>query len=776
MRAAAIASVGLLAACSLDLSAIPRASDGGAPGDAIASDADATSDTGVIECTCEAGAGCWDGRCARVLSLAGGYEHTCALLDDGDVACWGGNSYGELGNGDRTGRGAPTRVVGLPGRAVQVVAGQRHACARLEDLRVACWGIDTSGQTGDGAPLSLRVVEPAIVRGLESVIDLAGGAAHTCALRDATPNEVWCWGYAANGQLGTAATDPSPIPIRVPGLVDPIAVACGGFHSCAVEADSTGRCWGYNGYGQLSQIASAALAAVPVELAPMTPLTDIRDFALGTLASCALRNGGDVWCWGSADRGQLGDGTFTSRHTPAQVPGVTGAVEIAAGPHSTCAVLATGEALCWGENDYAQLGIGEGADAISPMRARVDEAITTMSFGTDYACAVGTSGAVLCWGRNAGGQLGDGAPRHVPVPERVEGAPATTIAVTGSTSHFCAHAPDAIGCWGYNEIGMLGDGTLADRSTPVPVAVTGALEVSAGSTHTCARLATGVSCWGANGSYQLGRIDTQPILPPGPVTDLEGLAVADVEAGGQHNCVVTSEGAVGCWGNNNYGQLGQATMSMANSVAVLWPVALASGMVEVALGEWHSCALARDGVVSCFGLGIDGQLGDGMLRSRVAPTAVLDLDPARSVSAGSVHTCAITTTGALYCWGSNDDGQLGDGTTTRRTLPAHVATLSDVRAVSAGTWHTCAIVGATGEVHCWGSNANGALGDGTLVSSPTPVRALLDGRATSIAAVAETTCAVTDEGLYCWGSVDYGKTGDGRPLIEPVPIRTAGSP
>ncbi|HOY62044.1 MAG TPA: RCC1 repeat-containing protein, partial [bacterium] len=266
-------------------------------------------------------------------------------------------------------------------------------------------------------------------------------------------------------------------------------------------------------------------------------------------------------------------------------------------------------------------------------------------------------------------------------------------------------------CWGNNDYGILGDGTTTDSNIPVDVVglTNGVVSVSSGVMHACALTTSGgVKCWGDNAHGKLGDgMITSSTIP----VDVVGLTsgVALISSGAYHTCALTTSGGVKCWGNNDYGQLGDGTNT--DRHAPVDVVGLTSGVASVSSGFDHTCAVTTSGGVKCWGTNYYGQIGDGTTTNSYMPVDVVGLaSGVISVSSWSSHTCAVTTSGGVKCWGSNENGQLGDGTTTYSYTPVDVVGLtSGIASVSSGNLHTCAVT-TSGCVKCWGSNVGGKLG------------------------------------------------------------------
>jgi alpha-tubulin suppressor-like RCC1 family protein len=364
-------------------------------------------------------------------------------------------------------------------------------------------------------------------------------------------------------------------------------------------------------------------------------------------------------------------------------------------------------------------------------------------------------------------------------------APRESSAVTevaAAESHSCALAFNTIQCWGSNDDGRLGDGTSVDRRTGLPVDASGLGDVTftrlvAGSTHSCALSTAGAAyCWGENMYGGLGDGTTTDRRTPVPAATgaLAGVTIADIGVGYRFSCALTTAGAVYCWGNNTFGQLGNATTTTSSG-----PVAVhLGGVVATALsvGYRHSCVRSAAGTAYCWGDNVTGQIGDGTNTLRSAPVAVTTSGALSGVTiaqivTGQNHTCALSTTGAAYCWGNNTQRQLGDGTNTTRWTPGPVDQFGALAGVTVadlaiGYRHTCAR-STTGAAYCWGFNSQGQLGDGSTTNRSTPVAVTSTGALAGVTIArldggSAHTCAVSTAGLpYCWGANAVGQLGDG---------------
>lgn len=344
-------------------------------------------------------------RTARVVSLASGDRHSCALLDSGEVRCWGqtksqdtrasndtspsvapvslegravqitagGETCALLDSGKARcwgGRLEEQREVLAEGRVAQVSAGTRHACVLLQSGRVRCWGNSLYGQLGYGSRVSVPFNQfPEQGSDIDlagEVLQIAAGWRQTCALLK--PANVRCWGDEPlpDGPLKSLDQRFSALPASAYGIVGiggPVVQLAAGGHNCALLAQGTVRCWGDNGNGQLGYGHRKSVRS-PVTSGDVRVGGKVTQIAVGLVHTCALLDGGRVRCWGSASSGALGYGNgvdIGDDETPesaGDVPVGGKVVQLAAGSAHTCALLESGKVRCWGDGRYGQLGYG----------------------------------------------------------------------------------------------------------------------------------------------------------------------------------------------------------------------------------------------------------------------------------------------------------------------------------------------------------------------------------------------------------------------------------
>jgi alpha-tubulin suppressor-like RCC1 family protein len=243
---------------------------------------------------------------------------------------------------------------------------------------------------------------------------------------------------------------------------------------------------------------------------------------------------------------------------------------------------------------------------------------------------------------------------------------------------------------------------------------------------------------------------------------------AGLSAGGTHTCSLAGDGALSCWGGNDRGQLGDGSSTRRQSAV---RIATPEPLAVVASGVSHTCAVSAGGTAFCWGSNGSGQLGDGSRTTRTRPVQVTTSERLSGIAVGASHTCGLAASGALYCWGDNTHGQLGDGSRSSRTEPVRAGGNREFRRIVLGWTHTCGI-GTDGVTYCWGRNDAGQLGDGGTATRTTPTPVSGGHRFAALAAGSSHTCGIRGDGaLLCWGQNSHGQLGTGADGGSAVPAQ-----
>ena len=805
-------------------------------------------------------------------TISNGNSHFCTILDDSSLNCWGDNSQGQLGDGTNIDRQTMTPVnFGVGRTAVSIASGDSHTCAILDDASLKCWGDNTHGKLGIGSTEDSNL--PVNVDlGSDVPITISAGSQHTCVVL-VTAN-MKCWGSNSHGQLGDGTTNSAYSPLSVnlgPDLV--LAISTGGSHTCAIINSPSLKCWGDNSYGQLGDSSnidrytptSITLGGTPVAI------------STGNSHTCSIMSDTTLSCWGDNSQGQLGDGSNDNSNSP--IPNIiTGVTSVSLGNSHSCALDATNSLNCWGDNSLSQLGDGTDSDKNIPTEIAFSggKFPLSVSAGGQYTCASISNDMLRCWGVGYSSSLSIGiSPTDLPIPrwsyvnaaERDldddanlnifdthilgdadgDGFPASSdsddnnpaIATTCSIGeygrYYCQEAtvgfyvdtpgsiikvpaspgnyvdidgatsqsPCSIGSFqklsgmekcddanpGYY-VSSIGSSTQqacsggmynpstgshspadcigSDAGFNVPILT----DINSGSYHSCAILDDGaIRCWGENGNGQLGDGTRENKATPTVVNTPRGRTALSVSTGLTHTCAIFDDGSLRCWGDNSFGQLGDST-----TIERVSPVTVDLGnsrtALSLSLGQTHTCAILNDHSLKCWGGNSNGQLGDGSTSDRATPTLVsFNGEKVDSVSSGSYHTCVILKNQSISCWGDNWHGQLGDGTNLKSLNPILMGTQYQARSISSGSFHTCAIM-INNSLFCWGFNSGGQLGNGNYTNSNTPtIVSLSEGQTPSkIESGFHHSCSILDGGMAaCWGDNSRGQLGDGTNIDRVIP-------
>lgn len=505
---------------------------------------------------------------AGVVDVEAGGNHTCARSPDA-AHCWGQNDYGQCGTGpvaegERPERNIPSplAVAALVG-ADEISIASKRTCFRAEGA-VKCFGYNNYvGELLGVGSVEEMVLEPAAVTGLTDASRIVTHDDHACAIRG---ERLACWGAGSNGMLGNGEARSSKTPFEVASAIATIAAE-----------------------------PSVAPTLAPVESLPVS-----AQLALGRKHVCTVIEGGRVRCFGENMVGQLGIGSTQSiaSNVDTTVLGLEGAIEVSANGATTCALRNGGEVVCWGER------IGGMPNTSSPYVIGTVTGAVELDVGGSFLCVRTTEGAVHCLGESRSGQLGRGdresSEEFGPVPG-VEGA--TQLALT-DTSACAVVAGGALRCWGSGRNGALGNGATDNAMSPIDGGLRNVDQLDGAYATFCAVARGRVSCWGANSDGQVGNgeMSSDGVMAPARISSLRG--IANVRTGGGSSCAVLTSGEAKCWGANAFGQTGH-NESDTDDVTSPWEVLRST---DATVGEFGLYATMECGSNFCCGLHLDGHV------------------------------------------------------------------------------------------------------------------------------------------------------------------------
>jgi alpha-tubulin suppressor-like RCC1 family protein len=598
---------------------------------------------------------------------------------------------------------------------------------------------------------------------------------------------------------------------------------------CALTGSGSVYCWGDDTYGEVGYNNNIGQGNVgsPIQVlgvGGVGTLSDIYSIASGSAMACGLSNAGNVYCWGYNDDGELGNNSTTQSAVPVEVTGVGGTgflsniISISAGDGSVCALNTSGNVYCWGYNSTGELGNNSTTASSTPVEVKgvgnvgYLSGITSLGVGGATNCAVSSAGNVYCWGEGTYGQLGDNSTSNSHVPVEVMGVGGSGVlsgitGVTVSDENACAVASTGIAyCWGHNQNGEVGNNTTTQYKTPVQVLGVNGTGTLAGITAintqlavTCALSSSGnIFCWGENGGTGVGTgnpngLVPQYVLSVGGGSNFSNAAY--ITAGTEGGCAVSNAGNVYCWGQDSGGSPGATGNDYQTAGFAYTPVEVygvmptnnfLTGISSLGAGVNSACAVVG-GEGYCWG----GSIGNVAGITSGTPMAVAGVGGVGTLSGLSAiyplqyGGCAMSSAGNAYCWGDNSSGELGNGSNTSSNTPVEVADttgssyLSGITAISGGWKSSCALAG--GHVYCWGSNADGQLGNGTSTDSNLPVE-VTDVTGTgylsnivAIGANGYSSCALSSTGnVYCWGDNSSGQLGNNSTTEAMIPVEVLG--
>ena len=602
----------------------------------------------------------------------------------------------------------------LPAGALLCLLSTPRAFAQTNEV-LSC-GDNSFVQIGDGTATDRLTLTPAYsISGIKAI---ACGYFHTLAL-DST-GTVWGWGYNGQGQLGIGDTGNRATPVPIMNGIK--AIAAGRLFSLALDYGGRVWAWGDNTYGELG-MGDFVNRYFPTQMTGLNT-TPIKAIACGGYHSLMLDQQGNLYGCGYNYYGQLMQTDNNDRYTPTLMDQ---AVEAMAAGYAHTLVLVNGGVFAAGLNDHGELGDGtqtNGNNWVSfPSNHFPKIRIRSIGAGNFHSLAVAVDGSVWAWGYNGYGQLGLGDKNDRLYPTQMPRA-AYAKAVTGGERHtLVLTAGGKVLATGYNSSGQLGDGTQTDRSSLTPVKNASFIgSIAAGSDYSVLfkpftrSLATGYNNFGQLGIGSTVNQKNQPV----PMKIGSSILAVSTGPSGSHSLLLRADGTVWACGANYFGQLGNGVTT--NSIApveVKGPggVGYLTDIIAIAAGDYHSMALAADGSVYTWGGNGFGQLGTGYGSS--TPVQVMGSDSAIAIAAGGDHSMVIGIDDSLYACGRNDSGQLGLGNTTNQSGFTTGGFAVYASGLVGGEYHSV-FLDYQGELLPFGLNSNGQLGTGDTTNQDWP--------------------------------------------------------
>ncbi|MGY8670817.1 MAG: RCC1 domain-containing protein, partial [Candidatus Poseidoniales archaeon] len=786
------------------------------------------------------------------VDLSIGRLYSCFITDSSNY-CQGYNTNGQLGENSYSQRNTPYEIYGFDEPLTSISTGNEHTCGINENGELYCWGLNSYGQIGNGynhytykynSPQKISIDYSS--NQLPPALQISTGYQHSCGIFE--DSNLYCWGYNGQGQLGLGDTTlrNRPMIVQTPGDDLFTDISLGYSHSCSIIKNGSVYCWGYNNYGQLGD-STNDYSNIPV-YSQLPSGSKAVAISAGDYHNCAIMDNSSVYCWGYNQRSQLGNGNQTNMNIPVHVniPIGSNPVQISSSDSHTCTVMDNGSMYCWGHNDYRQVegliteNLGNYVYNPTYVSTKFNHRVVSVDVGEGFTCTITEYAAISCWGSTSNGKLVElnenkvSKLRYV-ISEEYEysiqpmGWNIQDYSINNQPQGMTMNESKLLINSEANQTGSLSwivnttlgttqgtidyEAMLIDRRPSSAPAWTNSIfykeedsavsltSVDAWYSHACGIDEEGkVYCWGANDDGQLGDLSTNRRSSPNPVRfSGEDPVAIQVSTSRYNTCILTDEGRVMCWGDGTQGQNGQGTwdasafrydLKTPGEVLLPW----SSNAVMISTGRQFACSLLDDGTVYCWGDNLDGQLGDGSVTDSGLPRKVqLPSDRfAISIDSGTAHSCAVLDNGEMYCWGKQNYANMGTGvgitstTNNKIKIPikVEIPQSKSVSFMGVGEYHGCAVM-TDNTLWCWGHNSHGEVGVGNSSSSNSeiirkPIQIDLQFYSPIIAIDLgiESTCTLHDDGsLNCWGENDDGEIGNGLiggDTSSPIPIQLDG--
>ena len=818
-----------------------------------------------------------------VSSISSGQSHTVALDSLGRIHAWGNNGSGQLGNNTNTQSTIPIAIGSFGSIAnktiVMIAAGTLNTVVLDSTGQVHAWGNYLGNNTSNSSSVPIAIGSFGSLAN-KTIVAISAGYNHMLAL-DST-GQVHAWGSNGNGQLGNSSLATSLIPVAIGSfgsMVNKTIVSIVGGFNTSTALDSTGQVhtWGgNNGNGQLGNNTSGT-STVPVGIGGFGSITNktVVSIACGAYHSIALDSTGQVHSWGFGGGYALGNNTTVTSTIPIAIGSFgslnnASAVAITCGWRHTIVLDSLGNVHAWGYNVYGEIGtnlgvnVGQAVPMLVTGYGTLTSTATTASAlvaplipnmlqttlnvigdtalsGTTTLNNVNVTGSCTLPNNSIASTSIVGGPNNGLSNLTLVGVSTTTLSTTniyasgtanfayasvsglnlrqktqtklmngsggGSTTGGSSYIITPLGqihAWGQNVFGQLGNGTLTNSSVPIAISSFGSINgktmtsIACGQSHTIAIDSVGhVHTWGWNVQGQLGNNTlTNSTLPidisaNGSIT---GKTIIGIAASVVSSVAIDSLGQVHAWGNNGSGQLGNNTTTNSSIPIAVSTFGSIIGklIVSIAMAGQTTIALDSTGQVHAWGTNASGQIGNNTTTSSSIPVAIgsfgsLIGKTISSIYSGQNSTYALDSAGQVHAWGFNNNGQLGNNSTTQSPIPVAISSFGSlvgakIVSMACGYDHALAI-DTLGNVHAWGNNIKGQLGNNTTNSSLVPINVSSFGSINglpivAIAAAFFFTLALDSSGnIHAWGYNDFGEIGANLAInvSQLVPIIVTGN-
>ncbi len=719
--------------------------------------------------------------------LAKTESHTCAITQTGEkLKCWGDNRSYQLTQNLSDPELSPVEVNAFSGNPIKSVSVTDIGTCIIDNSgKPFCFGENKTGELGESSPQTYA--DPERMNHTSEIIKISSSFEHTCVIDN--NYLLYCVGGNSRGQLGDGSLDPvrrieRPI---LGGTIQFKDVIAGAAHTCAISTNDELWCFGSNDYGESDVDSMDTEILTPVK---NSFLGTIKGLAISGSTNCAIDGVSDkIICWGDNASGQLGNGTNDPYRGPVTVSSPDMASLLFGGFNSStfCAQL-PGELYCWGDNRRSQFGDGYDISS-NVLTLAQSETYSSLVLTSSGGCGITPLGRLQCWGER---YLGNGTTDSERSPVAIDSAvlygessgsagEVLKNLKTLSLSHLSAicyiNKSNKLTCTGDNSGQIFGEVNGGHTNYREVQNSNNYKKVSLSknsATFGCAIDDNAeLWCWGDNQFGQLGNSTPLTAGPHLPVRPFSGTSIRDVSVGAYHVCAITVNGdKLYCWGRNSDGQLGDGTTLNRSTPTLIDPT---NKYTKVSVTDTFSCGLDLTKKIYCWGENTYGQLGNGDTVNQLSPTRInpISSDFYNDIEVGSRHACGILDNTRLACWGDGSVGEFGDGASLSYTSPTVVA--ADVDSVSLGYLYSC-YIDLSNKLFCSGDGREGklGLGDENQVSVFTQVK---PGRTyNQVSLSGSRTCAVRNENdsLECWGNNDSSGLGVGSgaaKILEPMPIQ-----